>query len=225
MGGWAAAADATIGRVVRVDGGLALVMTEERPVRASFAGKLLAMMSADPTTAPCAGDWCVLREWPDRRITLETVLPRRTTVVRATTGEPSGDQVLCSNIDSAAVVDVRAEHLVPGRFTCRCANNRRTTGQHRLESDPAIRPFTQHTPVARARGRRRVGAHHRQQFPGETRPDRPFLGHHQGKATIDAHDTTDRGVCRGSPLAHLRVKPDLLAVSYTHLTLPTIYSV
>jgi len=104
MGEWAAAADATIGRVVRVDGGLALVMTEERPVRASYAGKLLAMMSADPTTAPCAGDWCVLREWPDRRITLETVLPRRTTVVRATTGEPSGDQVLCSNIDYAAVV-------------------------------------------------------------------------------------------------------------------------
>ena len=104
MAGWAAAADATIGRVVRVDRGLARVLTEERPVRASFGGNLLAEMGADATTAPCAGDWCVVREWPDHRITLETVLPRRTSVVRATAGEQSRGQVLCSNIDYAAVV-------------------------------------------------------------------------------------------------------------------------
>lgn len=104
MAGWAAAADATIGRVVRVDGGIARVLTEERPVRASFGGILLAEMGIDATTGPCAGDWCVVREWPDHRITLETVLPRRSTVVRATTDEQSGDQVLCSNIDYAAVV-------------------------------------------------------------------------------------------------------------------------
>jgi len=104
MDRWAAAADATIGRVVRVDRGVARVLTEERPVRASFGGNLLAQMSADATTAPCAGDWCVVRVWPDHRITLENVLPRRTTVVRAATDEQSSDQVLCSNIDHAAVV-------------------------------------------------------------------------------------------------------------------------
>jgi ribosome biogenesis GTPase len=104
MAGWAAAADATIGRVARVDGGLARVLTEERPVLASFGGNLLAEMGADATTAPCTGDWCVVREWPDHRITLETVMPRRTSVVFAPGCEHPRGEVLCSNIDYAAVV-------------------------------------------------------------------------------------------------------------------------
>lgn len=104
MARWSAAADAAIGRVVRVDRGVARVLTEGRPVRASFGGNLLAQMSADARTGPCAGDWCVVRVWPDHRITLETVLPRRTTVVRAAVDEHSADQVLCSNINYAAVV-------------------------------------------------------------------------------------------------------------------------
>lgn len=104
MAWWAAAADATMGRVVRVDGGIARVLTEEGPVRASFGASLLSQMSANASASPCAGDWCVVREWPDRRVTLETVLPRRTSVVSAAGGRQSRDQVLCANIDYAAVV-------------------------------------------------------------------------------------------------------------------------
>jgi ribosome biogenesis GTPase len=104
MARWAAAADASVGRVVRVDRGLVSVLTDAGPLRASIGGALLARMAKDPTEGPCTGDWCVLREWPDHRVTVERVLPRRTAVVRAVAGESSHGQVLCANVDLAAVV-------------------------------------------------------------------------------------------------------------------------
>ena len=104
MAGWAAAADAQLGRVVRVDRGLASVLTEHGPVRTSIGGALLGRMAKDPTEGPCTGDWCVVREWADHRLTLERLLPRRTAVVRATAGEQSHGQVLCANLDIVAVV-------------------------------------------------------------------------------------------------------------------------
>lgn len=111
MAGWAAAADAHLGRVVRVDRGLASVLTENGPHRATVGGGLLGRMAKDPTEGPCTGDWCVLREWPDHRLTLERIVPRRTAVVRATAGEQSHGQVLCANVDVAAIVV--ALHPVP----------------------------------------------------------------------------------------------------------------
>ncbi len=111
MAGWAAAADAHLGRVVRVDRGLASVLTESGPHRATVGGALLGRMAKDPTEGPCTGDWCVLREWPDHRLTLERIVPRRTAVVRATAGEQSHGQVLCANVDVAAVVV--ALHPIP----------------------------------------------------------------------------------------------------------------
>jgi ribosome biogenesis GTPase len=80
------------------------VLADDGPHRASIGGGLLARMATDVTEGPCTGDWCVLREWPDRRTTLERILPRRTAVVRATAGEQSHGQVLCANVDIAAVV-------------------------------------------------------------------------------------------------------------------------
>ena len=111
MARWAAAADAHLGRVVRVDRGLVAVLTEDGPVRASVGGALLGRMAQDPTEGPCTGDWCVVRAWPDHRFTVERLLPRRTAVVRATAGEQSHGQVLCANVDVAAVVV--ALHPVP----------------------------------------------------------------------------------------------------------------
>jgi ribosome biogenesis GTPase len=99
---WAGAADATLGRVLRVDRGLVLLLTEDGPRRAGFGGGLLGLVATDPTEAPCAGDWCVLRDWPDQHGTVERVLPRRTAVVREVAG--SQDLVLCSNVDIVAVV-------------------------------------------------------------------------------------------------------------------------
>jgi ribosome biogenesis GTPase len=104
MARWAEATDASVGRVVRVDRGLASVLTETGPLRASLGGALLGRVAKDPTEGPCTGDWCVIRTWPDHRVTLERILPRRTAVVRAVAGESSHGQVLCSNVDVAAVV-------------------------------------------------------------------------------------------------------------------------
>jgi ribosome biogenesis GTPase len=99
-----AAGDATVGRVLRVDRGLASVLTETGPQRTSLGGGVLGRMAKDPVQGPCTGDWCVVREWPGRRTTLERILPRRTAVIRAVAGEQSYGQVLCSNVDIAAVV-------------------------------------------------------------------------------------------------------------------------
>jgi len=104
MAAWAAAADASVGRVVRVDRGVAGVLTEDGLVRVSYGAGLLARVAADPTAAPSVGDWCVVRDWPDCRTTVECVLPRQTAVVRATAGEQSRGQVLCANIDYAVAV-------------------------------------------------------------------------------------------------------------------------
>ncbi|MGA9344220.1 MAG: ribosome small subunit-dependent GTPase A [Nocardioidaceae bacterium] len=92
------------GRVTRVDRGVCTVMTEHGPVRASWSGALLDAAATDPTTAPCTGDWCVLSCWPDGPVTIQSVLDRRTAVIRADANRTSLGQVLVANVDLIAVV-------------------------------------------------------------------------------------------------------------------------
>lgn len=104
MARWAAAPDAEVGRVLRVDQGLLDLLTEDGPVRATYGGCLLQTVARDPLSAPAPGDWVVTRAWGDHRHTVERVLPRRSTVLR-----PRGDvgvdgPVLCANADYVAVV-------------------------------------------------------------------------------------------------------------------------
>jgi ribosome biogenesis GTPase len=113
-------------RVTRVDRGVCSALTEHGPVRASLGGSVLHRAAADPSAFPCAGDWVAVREWPDHRITIETVLERRTAVVRATVGKESGGQVLAANLDTAAVVEPldpdpdlgRIERLLALAYAC-----------------------------------------------------------------------------------------------------------
>lgn len=93
------------GRVLRADRGVCTVLTESGVDRASLAGTVLRDAAADPIRLPCAGDWVIVRHWPDDRTTLEAVLPRRTVIVRRTSGKDSTGQVLAANIDVAAVVE------------------------------------------------------------------------------------------------------------------------
>jgi ribosome biogenesis GTPase / thiamine phosphate phosphatase len=104
MARWAAAADAEVGRVVRVHRGLADVLTEQGLLRAGYAGELLAGVAKNPVAAPTAGDWVVVRDWPDHRHTVQLVLPRSSAVVRASSGKGSQGQVLCANADHVAAV-------------------------------------------------------------------------------------------------------------------------
>src|SRR3954453_701066 len=103
-GRWVAAPDASVGRVARVDRGITSVLTEEGPVRATLGAGLLGRIAHDLAEGPTTGDWSVVQSWPDHRVTLERILPRRTSVVRAVAGKQSFGQVLCANVDVAGVV-------------------------------------------------------------------------------------------------------------------------
>jgi ribosome biogenesis GTPase len=93
------------GRVLRADRGVCTVLTADGAIRASLAGGVLARAAREPETLPCAGDWLVVRDWPDDRITVEAVLPRHTALVRRTADKDSTGQVLAANVDAAAVVE------------------------------------------------------------------------------------------------------------------------
>jgi ribosome biogenesis GTPase / thiamine phosphate phosphatase len=96
--------DVSAARVTGVDRGSCTVLTGRGPTRATFGGPVLERMAADATHAPCTGDWCVLRSWPDGPVTMEALLPRRSSVVRADTGGSSRGQVLVANVDLVAAV-------------------------------------------------------------------------------------------------------------------------
>jgi ribosome biogenesis GTPase len=97
--------DSRPGRVLRVDRGVCTVLTEHGTDRASLGGGVMAQAATDPVHLPCAGDWVVVRDWPDRRTTLENVLPRRTAIIRRTADKAATGQVLAANMDAAAVVE------------------------------------------------------------------------------------------------------------------------
>lgn len=104
MAPYAAADDACLGRVLRVDRGLVRVLTEDGIVAAGSGGDLLDRAARDAMAAPATGDWVVVRDWPDHRQTVETVLPRRTSLVRASAGAQSEGQLVCANADLVGVV-------------------------------------------------------------------------------------------------------------------------
>lgn len=92
-------------RVTRVDRGIATVLGASGTDRASLGGTHLLRASRDPIALPCPGDWAVVRTWPDRRVTLEAILPRRTQLIRANANAESRGQVLAANIDVVAVIE------------------------------------------------------------------------------------------------------------------------
>ncbi|MEO3777913.1 ribosome small subunit-dependent GTPase A [Micromonospora sp. B11E3] len=93
------------GRVARVDRGVCTVLDADGPVRATLGAAVLSAAARDLTRLPCAGDWVLLRTWPDGPVTVESVLPRRTALVRRTAGKDASGQVLAANLDAAAVVE------------------------------------------------------------------------------------------------------------------------
>jgi len=97
--------DAAPARVLRADRGVCTVLGESGVTRASLAGGVLLGAANDPVHLPCSGDWVVLRRWPDRRVTLEAVLPRRTALIRRTAGKDATGQLLAANMETVAVVE------------------------------------------------------------------------------------------------------------------------
>ncbi|WP_241562308.1 ribosome small subunit-dependent GTPase A [Streptomyces hoynatensis] len=84
-------------RLVRVDRGSCEAVTGDGRVRAEFG----AEPAADPSAAPCSGDWAALLPGP--RPTVQALLPRRTAIVRASAARDSHGQVLAANVDTIVV--------------------------------------------------------------------------------------------------------------------------
>ncbi|GAA0557414.1 ribosome small subunit-dependent GTPase A [Paractinoplanes ferrugineus] len=97
--------DAAPARVLRADRGVCTVFGESGVSRATLAGAVLLAAANDPVDLPCAGDWVVTRRWPDRRVTIESVLPRRTALIRRTSDKDATGQLLAANMDTVAVVE------------------------------------------------------------------------------------------------------------------------
>ena len=112
--------DTAPARVLRADRGVCTVLGETGVTRATLAGSVLLGAAQDPVNLPCAGDWVVTRRWPDRRVTIEMVLPRRTALIRRTSDKDATGQLLAANMDTVAVVepihpepdDARVERLL-----------------------------------------------------------------------------------------------------------------
>jgi len=91
-------------RVTRVDRGVCSTLGAAGPERAAIGGAVLEAISHNPLEAPCAGDWVMLRYWTDGRLTVEAVLPRRASLVRAEAGLRSSGQLLAANVTAVGVV-------------------------------------------------------------------------------------------------------------------------
>ena len=108
------------GTVIRVDRGAATVEFGDAVLRVSWGGALLAAVAEDPEALPCTGDRVAWRRWPDGRLTLEAVHPRRTLLARGQSSGSSRRQLLAANVDVVAVVEgllpdpdpVRVERLL-----------------------------------------------------------------------------------------------------------------
>lgn len=96
--------DAAPARVLRADLGVCTVLGADGVSRASLAGSVLLGAARDPAGLPCAGDWVVVRRWPDRRHTVEAVLPRRTSLTGGPGDAGRAGQVLAANMDAVAVL-------------------------------------------------------------------------------------------------------------------------
>ncbi|MBA3294981.1 MAG: ribosome small subunit-dependent GTPase A [Geodermatophilaceae bacterium] len=90
--------DAALGRVSRVDRGIASVLTPGGAVRVRIPNRLLATQDTDQI--PTVGDWVLLHDEE-----IDRVLDRMSAVTRKVAGERTRAQVVAANVDVVFVVD------------------------------------------------------------------------------------------------------------------------
>lgn len=85
-------------RVSGTDEAGAVLVGDAGAVRASYGGALLHECAHDRSAAPALGDWAAVREWPDDRVTIEALLPRRAVIRRQL--DPAGPgEVVAAHVD------------------------------------------------------------------------------------------------------------------------------
>ncbi len=98
-------------RVVTEDKHYYTVVSDQGPHLAQIVGRLLHLR-ADNAQLPKVGDWVAIRR-PEKtdRVSIEAVLPRKSTLDRKIAGRAGSGQVLAANIDVALVVQALDETL------------------------------------------------------------------------------------------------------------------
>lgn len=89
-------------RVTRVDRGHCLLLAETGSVTAKWQAPI-PIPDHESATIPAVGDWCALSQqqgW----LRLETILPRKTSMVRSHASGHRAEQILASNVDVAFLV-------------------------------------------------------------------------------------------------------------------------
>jgi ribosome biogenesis GTPase / thiamine phosphate phosphatase len=104
-------------RVISADRGVCTVLAGDGAQRASVGGPILAAAATDAFALPCAGDWVVLRRWPDERTTVDAVLPRRTAIVVDANGVRGPG---AANVDTVGVVVAHRRDRDAARRLVRC---------------------------------------------------------------------------------------------------------
>lgn len=104
------------GRVALEDKHTFTVITPEGDLPARVAGRLLHG-GPRPEGLPKVGDWVALSQKPgDSRAVIQSVLPRRTSLIRKIPGREAAPQVLASNLDVAFIVQALDDTFRPRRL-------------------------------------------------------------------------------------------------------------
>lgn len=99
----------TPARVVRSDRGSSLIATADNLIRAKPSVRLIKE-SKDPSDLPVVGDWVAVDTSEDLEVPLiNTVLERKSAIIRGDPGKRSESQALAANIDTVFVVAPIAE--------------------------------------------------------------------------------------------------------------------
>ncbi len=88
----------------RVGAGVFGVICADGIVRASLGGRALAGLATDPDSAPCPGDWVLVRHWPDGPRTVEQVLPRHNLIRTRDLCRDGTARPVAANVDLVALV-------------------------------------------------------------------------------------------------------------------------
>ena len=100
-------------RVVRLDRGLPLVVSQQGTFRAEPSNALMKTMKTDTYARPAVGDWVALVH-PDghENSVIEAILPRSSSFIRKDPGEDTTKQVILANVDVVFVVTALGEEPV-----------------------------------------------------------------------------------------------------------------
>lgn len=94
-------------------GGALVRLPGETP--ADYAPALTRAAQADPSCAPCAGDWVAVRRSGDTWL-VEAVLERSSSLVRQGVAKDSHDQVLAANVDAVLICEAADQGPNVGRL-------------------------------------------------------------------------------------------------------------